>query len=108
MHIPALFAQVTAIPFLWTAFMAIPGHQLPFYQEATNEPTAEAAPPSPIQAVVHRQGLTVLAAVEQAIRGVLGAAVGNETPLVQAGLDSLGTPCLDCGKWRLLAIPYHV
>ena len=98
--------QVAAIPFLWTAFLAIPAHQLPFYQEAAGEPAAEAASPSPTQAVAHRQGPNVLAAVEQAVRGVLGAAVSKDTPLVQAGLDSLGTPCLVCGTRRLLGMSY--
>ena len=88
--------------------MAIPGHQLPFYREAADEPTADAPPPSPIQAAAHSQGLTVLAAVEQAVHGVLGAAVGNDTPLVQAGLDSLGRPCLDCGERCFLAITHHL
>ena len=80
--------------------MANPDHQVPFFQDASGYELAVAvqgshqeAAPTPSAAI--RAGPSkeaVQAAVSQAIQSVLGPGVGSGTPLVQAGLDSLGDP----------------
>ena len=92
--------QVAAIPFLWPAFMANPAHQVPFYQDASGDELAAVVPGSyrevaPAPSAATRAGPSkeaVQAAVSQAVQSVLGPGVGASTPLVQAGLDSLGEP----------------
>ena len=93
-----LHVQVAAIPFLWPAFMANPAHQVPFYQDASGDELLSSVPGShqeaaPVPSAAIRAGPsreTVQAAVSLAIQSVLGPGVGSGTPLVQAGLDSLG------------------
>ena len=80
--------------------MANPAHQVPFYQDASGDELAVAGPrshqeaaPAPsaaIRAVPSEEA--VQAAVSQAIQSVLGPGISMGTPLVQAGLDSLGEP----------------
>ena len=90
--------QVAAIPFLWPAFMANPAHQVPFYQDASGDELAAEVPgnqreAAPAPSVASRAGPSkeaVQAAISQAIQSVLGPGIGSGTPLVQAGLDSLG------------------
>jgi len=88
--------QVVAIPFLWPAFMANPAHQLPFYQEASGDTLAAVEPGSSREAAstplarVGPSKETIQVEVARAIQSVLGPGIGSGTPLVQAGLDSLG------------------
>lgn len=69
--------------------------QLPFFQNAGSSladkqekplaiPVREAEPGKQISQA------SVLAEVQNAVQSILGTAVGNDTPLIQAGLDSLG------------------
>lgn len=86
---------MAAIPFLWPVFLTNSANQLPFYQEAAGEELATApGAKSDTQPQAARKGPSrdsIQEEVRQAVQAVLGAAVADETPLVQAGLDSLGT-----------------
>ena len=95
--------QVAAIPFRWKTFLRSPQTaRQPFYSaflsEAQQDPPAyttqlpQLLPDARPAAAVGLSGAAVAAAVAEAVRSALGNGVSNNTPLLQAGLDSLGMP----------------
>ena len=87
--------QVAAVPFMWGTFLSMPANQQPVYSgfsAAAVQPTitAMAADQQPVQHP-SRPSQDVGAEVARAVQAVLGQEVGSEVPLVQAGLDSLGS-----------------
>lgn len=100
-------AVTAAIPFRWGRFMRQPRNRaLPLFEEfALPEPTTQPAPAAAVPAVGHPAVAAapaeppaaavpsladVLSVVLAAVAAVNGEGVGEDQPLVQAGLDSLG------------------
>jgi hypothetical protein len=98
------FRQVAAIPFRWATFLRSPQNaRQPFYAAFLPEATASQhglpasltqlpQPPADAHAAdaVALSEAVVAAAVAEAVRAALGDGVSSSTPLLQAGLDSLG------------------
>jgi hypothetical protein len=102
--------QVAAIPFRWATFLRTPQNaQQPFYAALLPEAAAlqQDLPAAAIQpsqllsdarpaAAEALPEAAVAAAVAEAVRAALGDGIGSSTPLLQAGLDSLGKHSAAC------------
>ena len=86
---------MAAIPFLWPLFLRIPANRVPYYEEAEFLMDVDAKIASPAKEPQQRlhclSAAQVLAEVQRAVLSVLGDNVSDSTPLMHAGLDSLGT-----------------
>ena len=86
---------MAAIPFIWPTFLSNPAHQAPFFQSFRAETQADAKTimESREPASSHISKDAVRREVLSSVESILGAAIGENIPLVQAGLDSLGMNC---------------
>ena len=88
-------SQVAAIPFLWPTFLQNPANRLPYYEEAgflvdEKDHAANQEASAPHQRPERCSRAQILAEVHRAVLSVLGDGVSDSTPLMHAGLDSLG------------------
>jgi acyl carrier protein len=96
-------AQVAASPFVWERFLAGGGRDAPFFSEfATADERAGGGAVRPgasagargaaaaTQLEVAERRAFLASQVAATVRGLLGADVGADEPLMEAGLDSLG------------------
>ena len=84
---------MAAIPFVWPTFLANPTNRAPFYQSFDAAQDSVAGPFSS-PAIKPKQSASedaIRKEILSTVQNVLGSAVGDSVPLVQAGLDSLGT-----------------
>ena len=86
------FQQVAAIPFGWPTFLANSANRAPFYASFEAAQASAAAPPTS-SISKPKQGASedaIRKEILSLVQNVVGSAVGENVPLVQAGLDSLG------------------
>lgn len=115
--------QVAAIPFRLATFLRHPQNaQQPFYATFLPEAAAlqqdlPAAVVQPPQLLAAPSEAVVAAAVAEAVRSALGEGISSSTPLLQAGLDSLGKHDMACCQrttqphflaYITLAVPAHL
>jgi acyl carrier protein len=91
-------AVASAVPFLWPQFLrrqAQRGLGISFLDEfsepATAAPASAAALGTPASEQRGMSAAAVMSLVHSCVQEVLGAAVGEDEPLMAAGLDSLGS-----------------
>ena len=96
------------MPFLWRSFLSIPANQQPFYSGFQSQPQQAVTSASAGRTGQQQQqqqsqpssnvssDRNVAGEVARVVRAVLGQDIGCDVPLVQAGIDSLGTPSCGC------------
>ena len=100
---------LAAVPFRWQQFVAAARKPLPHLfsayspaEAAASDSRGTAAAPAGLLAAVDTA--VVQAAVQEAVRSILGADVCDSEPLMAAGLDSLGAVELQSSLERLLGL----
>ena len=88
-------AVLAAVPFRWRQLVAaarkpLPQRFAPYASGAATVTRRASTAPAPAALAAALDAAEVQAAVEDAVRGILGADVGADEPLMAAGLDSLG------------------
>ena len=100
---------LAAVPFRWQQFVAATRKPLPHLFAAYNPAGAarrdsQGAVAAPAGHLASVDAAVVQAAVQEAVRSILGADVSDSEPLMAAGLDSLGAVELQSSLERLLGL----
>lgn len=81
---------------MWPLFLSNPDNRLPFYEDFLSEEQASTGRKDLDKPYIRPSEHAIKQQISSAVQSVLGSAVADSVPLVQAGLDSLGAKLLFC------------